>query len=88
MAAHSFALRLRNADQVADDLALLSKAAEASPQVRQLLLDLGDLGPHLRCVHRKDLSAVPAGEFVYDLEFSDALAAALCAARAWNVDRG
>jgi len=88
MAAISLALRLRNADQVAADLALLSKSAEACAEFRQLLLDFGDLGAHLRCVHREDFSAVAAGEFVYDLEFSDALASALGAVRAWNVDHG
>lgn len=88
MAAISLALRLRNADQVSADLALLSKASEACAEFRQLLLDLGDLGAHLRCVHREDLSAVAAGEFVYDLEFSDALASVLGAVWAWNVDHG
>lgn len=88
MAAISFALHLRNADQVSADLALLDQASKACPELHQLLLDLGDLGAHLRCVHRKDLSTVAAGDLVFDLEFSNALAGALVAARAWNVDHG
>lgn len=73
---------MRNADQVAADLAVLSESAKASAQLRQRLLDLGDLSAHIRCVYLKDLPAVSAGDFVCDLEFSDALAGVLSAVRA------
>lgn len=77
-------LRVRNADQVQGDLALLSQAAQASAQLRQLLLNLGDLSKQLRFVQCKDLPAVSAVQANYDLEFSDALAGVLSAVRAGN----
>ena len=77
-------VRVRNADQLTDDLALLSQAAQASAQLRQLLLNLGELSSHIRCVEPKDLATVPAGELVFELEFSDALTAVFSAVRAGN----
>ena len=79
-------IQIGNADQVSADFALLAQAAEAHLDLGQLALDLGDLGAHLRCVYQKDLSAMPARQLVFDLEYSDALAAVLAAARARYVD--
>lgn len=44
------------------DLALLAEFAQRSLQVRQRLIDLGDLAAHLRCVHLEQGAALGAGQ--------------------------
>ncbi len=79
-------VQICNADQVSADMGLLAQASEAHPDLGQLLLDLGDLGAHFRCVHQENLSALPAGQLVFGFEYSDALAGVLAAVRARYVD--
>lgn len=70
------------------DLSLIAEAAERSAELRELLLDLGDLSAHVRCVQVEAGVAVPAGEVVLRLECADGLAALLSAVRAGEFDRG
>ncbi len=79
-------LRVRNPAQVRGDLELLAQAAKTSAEFRQLLLDLGELAAHLRCIQCKDLPSVSAGEVLLDLEFSDELAGLVSAVRAGDFD--
>lgn len=64
------------------DLALLAQAAERSLEVRQRLLDLGDLSAHIRCVDLKPHLALAACQVRIRLEFSDRVAALVAALRA------
>lgn len=68
------------------DLALLAEFAERSLQVRQRLLDLGDLGAHLRCVHLEPGAALGAGQFGVRLELANGLAELVAAIRAGDGD--
>lgn len=86
MAGICLQLGVRNAAQVQADLELLAQAAQASAELRQLLIDLGELSAHLRCVQCKDLPAVSAGEVALDLELSDELAGLVSAVRAGDFD--
>ncbi len=67
------------------DLDLLAQAAERSLELRQLLLDLGDLGAHFRFVHVEHSAAKPATQLRYRLELSDRLAELVRAVRAGSV---
>lgn len=71
-----------DAGQLLADLLLLAEAAEASGQVRQRLLDAGDLEAQVRCVNGGDSCAVPAGEVRVRFEFSDGLSHLVGAVRA------
>lgn len=64
------------------DLGLLAQAAELSGEVRQLLLDAGDLAAQVRCVNINPAFAASAGELRVRLEFSDGLAQLVAAVRA------
>lgn len=59
--------------QATDGLALLSRAAARSPELRQRLLDLCDLGAHLRFVQVDPGAGQPATHLRYRVEFSDGL---------------
>jgi hypothetical protein len=74
--------------QAQADLDLLAQAAERSAELRQLLIDFGDLSAQLRCVQVEDAAAVSAGELRLRLECADGLAALLAAVRAGEFDRG
>lgn len=73
-------------DQALADLDLLSDAAERSLELRQPLLDLGDLGAHLRFVHVDLGAAEPATQLRYRLELSDRFAELALAVRAGDFD--
>jgi len=73
-------------DQALADLDLLAKAAERSLELRQRLLDLGDLGAHLRFVHVELAPAVPATHSRHRLELGDRLAELALAVRAGDFD--
>jgi hypothetical protein len=89
MSVSQLKLRLSlDSQQFEADCALLAQAAERSAELRESVLDLGDLSAHVRCVQVEALPAVPAGELVYRLEPSDRLAAVFAAVRAGYVDRG
>lgn len=64
------------------DLALLADFAQRSLQVRQRLLDLGDLGSHIRCVHLEAGSALAAGQLGVRFELANGLAELVAAIRA------
>ena len=68
------------------DLELLAQAAKRSLQLRQRLLDLGDLGAHLRCVDLDLAAAEPAAQLRIRLELSDRLAELALAVRAGDFD--
>ena len=68
------------------ELDLLSQAAERSLELRQLLLDLGDLGAHFRFVHVEVGAAKPATQLRYRFELSDRLAELALAVRAGDFD--
>lgn len=63
------------------DIELLAQAAERLPEVRELLLDAGDLAAQVRCVHLGDALAGRADEFRVRLEFSERLAELVAAVR-------
>ena len=85
MASCTIAIRC-DAASVQSDLALLTQAAKGSLQLRQRLLDLGNLGSHLRCVDADPALALDACEFGIRFEFSDALAQLVSAVRAGQFD--
>lgn len=64
------------------DIALLAEFAQRSLQVRQRLIDLGDLGAHLRCVHLERGAALGAGQVGVRVELADGLADLVAAIRA------
>ena len=64
------------------DLALLAEFAQRSLQVRQRLLDLGDLAAHLRCVHLEPGAALGAGQLRVRFELANGLAELVSAIRA------
>ena len=72
--------------KIQDDISLLSKAAQASLQVRQRFLDLGDLGSHLVCVDADRAFSPWAGELGIRLEFANGLADLVSAVRAGQFD--
>lgn len=72
--------------QLQADLALLAQAAELSSEVRQRLLDLGDLSSQVRCVDVHSSVAPLAGELRVRLELGDGLAELLAAVRAGYFD--
>lgn len=79
------AIELVGVGELLRDLSALAQAAELFPQVRQAIVDLGDLATHVRCVHVDDLAA-SADQLRVQLELSDALAQLVAAARAGDVD--
>ena len=85
MAATTLHLSL-DVDQAIADLNLLSQAAERSLELRQRLLELGDLGAHLRCVDLDLAAAEPATQHRIRLELSDRLAELVSAVRAGDFD--
>ncbi len=81
------AIQIRlDTDQLTADLALLAQAAELSGEVRQLLLDTGDLAAQVRCVHIEGPLAGAAGQAAFRLELADRLAQLVAAVRAGDVD--
>ena len=85
MALCTISIRVDTA-RVLADLALLSEAAQRSLQLRQRLLDLGELASHLVCVDVDHAFALGASELGIRLEFSNGLAALVSAARAGQFD--
>jgi hypothetical protein len=71
-----------DAAQMEADLALLAEAAHLSGEVRQRLIDLGDLAAQVRCVNLDGALATPTGEVWVRLEFADGLAQLVAAVRA------
>jgi hypothetical protein len=67
--------------QATDDLALLSLTAARSPSLRQRLLDLGDIGAHLRFVLVEAGAGEPATHLRYRVEFSGGLSDLVLAAK-------
>lgn len=72
--------------QAMADLQLLAEVAECSSQLRQRLLDLGNLGAHLVCVDADGALALGANEFRVRLEFANGLAELVSAVRAGQFD--
>ncbi len=75
-----------DAAQARADIDLLTKAAKCSLQVRQRLLDLGNLASHLICL---DVDADPASlasQHRIRLELSDSLRELVVAVRAGQLD--
>jgi hypothetical protein len=75
-----------NASQLMADLQLLAQAAQRSPQVRQRLVDLGDLVPELVCSDSDALVATTAGECRIRLELPNAFLELVRAVRAGEFD--
>lgn len=73
-------------DQLKADIALLAQAAQRSLQVRQRLVDLGNLGPELVRFDVDDASATPAGELRIRLYLANALFELVAAVRAGQFD--
>lgn len=86
MASLTLKLTLSNADVLSADLSALAEALPRLPKLRKVLLELGDLSSHVRCVRADHLAAVPAGELRIELQLSDALAELLRAFRAGEFD--
>jgi hypothetical protein len=74
-----------DAEALRQDLQLLAQAAERSIEVRERLLELGDLAAQFGCVHTDD-GAAAAGELRIRLEPTDGLRALLTAVRTGDVD--
>lgn len=72
--------------QLEADIALLSEVAGRSTQLRQRLLDCGDLCAHLVCIDADLASASTAGQVRIRLQFSDAFAELVRAVRAGKFD--
>ncbi|PRD68763.1 hypothetical protein C6P61_09690 [Malikia spinosa] len=72
-------------DQALADLDLLAKTAARSPQLRQRLLDLGDLGAYLRFAQVELAAAEPARQLLYRLELCGRLDDLVLAVRAGSV---
>jgi len=75
-----------DASQVLADMALLTEAAKGSLQLRQRLLDFGDLASHLVCLDVDAGTAAPAGQLWVRLQFSDALLELVAVVRAGQFD--
>lgn len=75
-----------DASQALADLGLLSDAAQRSQELRQILLDLGDLGAHLRFVYLGLAAEETAPQIRQRLELSDRLAELVRAVRAGDFD--
>ena len=76
-----------DAAQMEADLALLAQAADLSGEVRQRLVNLGDLAAQVRCVNLDSALAAPAGEVWVRLEFADGLSQLVAAVRAGDFNR-
>ena len=75
-----------DASRAMADLGLLAQSAQGSLQLRQRLLDLGDLAGELRAIHLERLPTAGAGECRVGLELSDRLAELVRAVRAGQFD--
>ncbi len=82
----SVSIHLDGAETLQSEMNLLANLAERSTEVRQRLLDLGNLSGHFRCVDADRPAAAPVHEIRIRLEYSDALGNLVAAARAGDFD--